>query len=400
MSSNMQNLRKAAVFLRSLDADTAARLLAQLSPDEAQQLRAAARTLGSLDPIEQAEVSAEFHRAKTPGGRTAPKGVELEISSAAASGVAEFGEPPVAQKRFEFLEHAPVEALVRFLSREHVQTIAVVLSYLPPRRAAAVVAALPAALQAEAIERLSQLGDTDPDSLTVLERELSDWLAHRSNGRHSAAGRGDAALAILAASDVATRNEIMANLAARKAQLAKQLSPLLPTQPPRDDGRTLAAGRRNIQAEALETGEWKSRTNGSDTSPPGAQHSLPPGPQPISPRLDIQFPRPAAPAPRFDFDDLLVLSAAELAAVLRDVHPSVLVLALVGSSDELIDRICEQLPKRAGKAFRRQLGRIGPTRLSDVEAAQRLIASVAGRHAAVHSSCADSTTSSSHATAT
>jgi flagellar motor switch protein FliG len=37
------------------------------------------------------------------------------------------------------------------------------------------------------------------------------------------------------------------------------------------------------------------------------------------------------------------------------------------------------MPRRTAKAFRRQLGRLGPTRLSDVEEAQRLVAAAAAR---------------------
>ena len=59
-----------------------------------------------------------------------------------------------------------------------------------------------------------------------------------------------------------------------------------------------------------------------------------------------------------------------------------LVLALAGSHDELVDRICEPMPRRTAKAFRRQLSRLGPTRLSDVEAAQRLVAAAAARRIA------------------
>jgi flagellar motor switch protein FliG len=56
-----------------------------------------------------------------------------------------------------------------------------------------------------------------------------------------------------------------------------------------------------------------------------------------------------------------------------------LVLALAGSSEELVERIAGQMPKRTAKAFRRQLHKLGPTRLSDVEAAQLAVASAAAQ---------------------
>lgn len=88
---------------------------------------------------------------------------------------------------------------------------------------------------------------------------------------------------------------------------------------------------------------------------------------------------PSAAAGRFHFDDLVRLDQRTLAAVLREVDPTVMVLALASSSDELVDRITDQLPRATTKAFRRQLHRLGPTRLSDVESAQRAVEQVAAQ---------------------
>jgi flagellar motor switch protein FliG len=81
--------------------------------------------------------------------------------------------------------------------------------------------------------------------------------------------------------------------------------------------------------------------------------------------------------PRIAFDDLAELDSRTLSAVLRQVDANVLVLALAGSREDLVDRICDQMPKRTARGFRRELRRLGPTRLSDVEAAQHAVAQIA-----------------------
>jgi flagellar motor switch protein FliG len=63
--------------------------------------------------------------------------------------------------------------------------------------------------------------------------------------------------------------------------------------------------------------------------------------------------------------------------------PNLLALALAGSKDDLVERICDQMPKHIAKVFRRELRRMSPTRLSDVEAAQRAIAALAARQIAL-----------------
>lgn len=94
-----------------------------------------------------------------------------------------------------------------------------------------------------------------------------------------------------------------------------------------------------------------------------------------------------APEPRtlnperetLQFDDLARLDDAALAAVIEEVDPDVVALALTGANDELMARILGHIPREIATTFREQLLQLGPTRLSDVEAAQQVVAAVAER---------------------
>lgn len=79
------------------------------------------------------------------------------------------------------------------------------------------------------------------------------------------------------------------------------------------------------------------------------------------------------------FPDLLRLDDAELARALDAVGPEVAVLALAGAPLQLIDRIACTFPAREAKALRRAMEQLGPTRLSDVEEAQRQVVEAAER---------------------
>jgi flagellar motor switch protein FliG len=333
------------------------------------------RAVGPVESDEQAEVMAELRGdrvAKSAAkNAAAPAAVELELSSSFANNVyreesVSANVAPVAAvvaKRFEFLESAPVSALVTHLAREHAQTIAVVLSHLPPERAAAVLAALPPKVQSETVERLSMLGDTDPECVGVVERELEAWAAKRGGARGVAdSRRRDTMAAILAAADVKSRNQILSSMKDHKAAVAGQFTT------PRTEPRTII----------------QTRVPKSQIKRP-VQRAIPPRAVPVTPVAPMA-PRvttpPAVPElqlPRIGFDDLTRLDARMLSAVLRQVDADVLALALAGSHDELVDRICDQMPKQTAREFRRQLRKLGPTRLSDVEDAQRAIALVAAR---------------------
>jgi flagellar motor switch protein FliG len=364
MSTLTPNLRKAAVLIRSLDADSAASLLAQLSVEEAEALRAAAKSLGPIDPEERADVAAEFRRAAPIAAKPAADGVELRLTRPVEyepSAVSPLPSFATSAKRFEFLEDAPMDSLVPYLSREHVQTIALVLSHLAPARAAAVLASLPQKLQADVIERLALLGETDPEIVVVVERELAEWMARRAISRLSSPRGSDSVASILAATDATTRGEIMANLETHKVGLARRLAIAEP-----------AANRRSA---AKGTPCAPSLARKPAQSPSEAVSS----PRRVRRRLKTM----PAPLPPLNFDALNELNDRLLAALLREVDPNVLALALVGSRDEFIDRICGRMPRRTAREFRRRLQQIGPTRLSDVEAAQQTIARIASMRIAI-----------------
>jgi flagellar motor switch protein FliG len=361
MTSMTTNLRKAAILMRSVDADTAATLLGQLAPEEARAIRAAIQSLGPIDAEEQADVAAEFRRVGPLIAEDPRRGVELNLSAAAEIGVAMHAERPSAAKPFEFLERARVESLVPYLAREHSQTVAVVLSYLAPRRAAEVLAALPARLQAATIERLSSLGETDPASIEVLERELAEWVARQQATRSRGGHRSDAAAAILAAADESVRSSILANLMQANRELAEQLAP--PMHKPKSKlnaaqiGDGVAAARENHQP--IRSAFGSSPVHGGESAP------------------SRQVVEARMPTPRIAFGDLARLDQATLAQLLRTVDANVWVLALAAAEEVFVERIADLMPRPTAKAFRKRLRQLGPTRLSDIEAAQQEVVAAA-----------------------
>jgi flagellar motor switch protein FliG len=365
MSMSASNLRKAAVLIRSLDSDTAATMLQRLTPDEAAAVRAAIGSITQVDSDEEADVVAEFRSARAIATESPVKGVELDIASlpqqAEPSTAVEFQPTPSNIRRFEFLEQAPIDALVPYLSREHVQTIAVVLSHLAPARAAAVLAGLSKRLRTETVERLATLGEMDPESVIVLETELAAWLAARAEGQPRNVHRDATVSSILSAADAATRNEIIADLRERKAPLADQLAKMTPRHDLIREQPAMYSGQAAAFLKSIA---------GADS-----------GISLLRARQRVEPPRSAGP--RFHFDDLIQVDSRTLAALVREVDINVLGLALADSSDELIDRVCNQCPKRTSRALRRQLRQLGPTRLSDVEAAQKEVARIASTHLTV-----------------
>lgn len=83
----------------------------------------------------------------------------------------------------------------------------------------------------------------------------------------------------------------------------------------------------------------------------------------------------------FVFDNLADVDDRGIQALLREVSSDVLVLALKGADDGVKEKIFRNMSKRASELLRDDLEAKGPVRLSEVEAAQKEILTIARRMA-------------------
>jgi flagellar motor switch protein FliG len=326
MSDENTSLRKAAILLAALDSKTADEMLEKLEPEQEQRLRLCVVELGDVDPQEQRRVVDDFMRVRPMISEKQPPGVELSALPAEP----EPAQPPWAgdepvedcpatiSKPFHFLHEAETSRLARVLTDERSQTIAMVLSHLPAEQSAAVLARFQAAQQVEVIQCLVDLEESDPEILREVEEALQPRFAEQlSKQRRRVAGLA-AVNDILNASEPGVGRQIADNLAARDRKLAARLAPsptVIPT---------------------------------------------------VIPMV-------------IEFDDLWVIDDDSLAAIFEEAGAELSMLALLGASPRLIDRILRWLPPQEAENVRQKLDHPEPVRLSDVEAARREIADVAQR---------------------
>ena len=81
----------------------------------------------------------------------------------------------------------------------------------------------------------------------------------------------------------------------------------------------------------------------------------------------------------FVFDTLLNVDDRGIQALLREISNDLLVVALKGAVPELRDKILDNMSKRAATLLREDMEASGPTKLSDVEEAQKEILEAARR---------------------
>jgi flagellar motor switch protein FliG len=81
----------------------------------------------------------------------------------------------------------------------------------------------------------------------------------------------------------------------------------------------------------------------------------------------------------FVFEDILLVNDRGVQSFLKEVETADLVLALRTASDELKDKIFNNMSERAAQNIKEEMEYMGPVRLNDVEMAQQKIVDIVRR---------------------
>ena len=340
--SKLSPLQKAAVLINALDMRAADALLDQMPAAQADRVRAELLNLDVIPAEMQEEVIAEFLQSggKLPAlAPVAGNDVELELSEAAIPAAeASYEQNYTPQPPFAFLRDASSGLLADFLRQEHPQTVAVILAHLDPDQAARVMERLPAELSMEALARMARLHQLSPEILADLESEIRQQLMPQIETERRPQGLAGAS-AVLSALNDPLRKRMLGQLAHRDQALVRQLGYL--------------------------------EANTARPNPVTATQAAKLAPQAAAPVANKKQP------PAIRFTQLTELSDVSLKRVFAEADPQIVILALTGAEERLVQRIMKQLPAADATALRQRLNHPGPLRLRDIDAAQEQLARLA-----------------------
>jgi flagellar motor switch protein FliG len=263
--------------------------------------------------------------------------------------------------------------LIKFLQREHPQTVAVVLSHLPPHQSADVITSLPPMLQAQVLKRLAYLEQTDPTIVREIEAEMESLLADQVYATRNRSAGWKAVESILQSAETIDRRDILKNLAICDPELAGQFgASVVPGRPPAEaippDDQPHHVPNRSPRPASNSAPRRQDRL-----SPPDSGNKQ----LPKTTTGSMPGPVPAAADRAFSFSELETLDDGSWAVVLKTSGPELMLLALTGAPVELVDRLLGKLPARQARELQRRMESIGPIRLQDIEIAQSQVAAIA-----------------------
>ena len=181
---SLQGADRVAALLLAMGKPAASRLLKHFDSAELKEIARAASGLGSIPAADLEVVIEEFADQFAAGMSLLGTAQELEklltgvLPSEQISEVMAdvLNQHSVAKSVWDRSSEAQDAALVEFLSGEHPQTAALILSKLRPASAAMVIGKLPGSLRNDLIRRMAALKTIPASAMRLLESSMHDAL--------------------------------------------------------------------------------------------------------------------------------------------------------------------------------------------------------------------------------
>ncbi len=227
---SISGVQKAAILLIALGPDKSANVFKHLKEDEIEQLTLEIANTRSVSPAIKDSILDEFYEVClaqqyiAEGGITYAKDLlEKALGAERAKDVIGKLTASLQVRPFEFVRKTDASQLLNFIQDEHPQTIALILSYLSPGQASAIISALAPEKQTDVAKRIAQMDRTSPDVIKEVEKVLEQKLASLVNQDYTIVGGVDSIVEILNTVDRGTEKHIMESLEIEDPELADEI---------------------------------------------------------------------------------------------------------------------------------------------------------------------------------
>ncbi|MEP3049893.1 MAG: flagellar motor switch protein FliG [Erythrobacter sp.] len=312
-AGTIDRVNRAAIFLMLLGDEEASSLLAQLDPNELEQLGSAMCGLGEIDQSGIAESIEDFVREAdrevlpAEDRSSQVRGLlEKSLGQTKADSMMQRIEPEPRPRSIEMARWLAPSIVLKLIENEHPQVIAALLLMLEADPAAEVLSALGEDVQSAVVARIAKIGPVSSEAVDMIDRLLSQRIGKSfgANALQLGGPREAANLVNLAAGQ--TAKSVLAAIAQDDADLAK-----------------------SIEEEM------------------------------------------------FTFEMLYELDAQAMGRLLRDVDNEALIDALKGIKEELRDPFFSAMSSRAADGVRDEIEMRGRVSRDEVQAAQRKVVDLA-----------------------
>jgi flagellar motor switch protein FliG len=228
----MSDIRNAAVLLMTLPEDAAGELMSKLDAKQVEQVSIEIARSRSIGAEEQERAIKEFAEAnpalggKGGGLELAKILIQKALGTNAAAALSNIRQS-IEAVPFGFLRNVDSQNLLTYIIDEHPQTIALIMSHLPPSFSAEILAGLPESRRLSVVRRIATMGRTNPDIIREVEKGLERRMSSVMSQSFENAGGVQAVAEMLNVSDRATERSLMESLSEEDSELVDEIRRLM-----------------------------------------------------------------------------------------------------------------------------------------------------------------------------
>jgi len=231
MSSGIfTGLQKAAVLLITLGPERSSEIIKFLSEPEIEQLTLEMSNMRKVSEEQRDSVIDEFHKMCLASNYIAQGGIEYarDVLERALGQQRAFDiigrlSSSLKMRPFDIVRRTDPKQLFSFIQGEHPQTISLIMTHLPPDKAATILASLPQDLQAEVTKRIALMGRTSPEVLKEIEKVLENKISNLAPTDYTSSGGMQSVVDMLNRADPGTLKTVMDVLEMDDPDLAEQI---------------------------------------------------------------------------------------------------------------------------------------------------------------------------------
>lgn len=229
MKPKTNDVRKAAILLIALGPETSSLVLKQLPDHLIQKVTYEIANIEYVEPHERDSVFKDFidmavgREYLLDGGIDYAKNLlNKALGSQRAKEIIDLlNQIQQRERPFAIARKADPHLLTNLLLNEHPQTVALIMCYMQPDKAALVLSQFPFEMQTEIAERIGTINRTSPSVIKKIEEVMEEKFSNLIESDMETVGGVKTLVGILNSVDRGTERNIISNLESKQPDLAE-----------------------------------------------------------------------------------------------------------------------------------------------------------------------------------
>lgn len=231
MDTTTDGLKKAAILMITLGSEASSKIMKMLPDNIIQKISYEIANIDYVKPEERDTIVNEFIEMQQAREYIIDGGIDYAKSllnkalgpQRAKEVIDMLNQIQLRERPFDIARKADLQQLTNLLLGEQPQTVALILCYMQPEKAASVLAEFPIEQQSEIAERIGTISHTSPTIITKIEKVIENKFSNYVENKTEAVGGVQTLVEILNSVGRGTEKNIMQVLEERQPDLADEV---------------------------------------------------------------------------------------------------------------------------------------------------------------------------------